>query len=61
MVTCYRPEGNERNCENVTNDMQVKNNDYLLLLEHTVAWKPTGMDEEMLFEDSRDQVLYEAK
>lgn len=41
--------------------MQVKNNDYLLLLEHTVAWKPTGMDEEMLFEDSRDQVLYEAK
>lgn len=39
----------------------LKNNDYLLLLEHTVAWKPTGMDEEMLFEDSRDQVLYEAK
>ncbi|KAM7436576.1 putative histone-lysine N-methyltransferase prdm6 [Porites harrisoni] len=25
------------------------------LKEHTVAWKPTGMDEEMLFEDSRDQ------
>ena len=41
--------------------LQVKNNDYLLLLEHTVSWKPTGIDEEMLFEDSRDQVLYEAK
>ena len=24
--------------------------------DHTVQWKPPGVDEEILFEDSRDQV-----
>ena len=29
---------------------------FILILEHTVQWKPPGMEEEPFFEDVRDQV-----
>ena len=29
---------------------------YFVFPDHTVQWKPPGVDEEILFEDSRDQV-----
>ena len=29
---------------------------YFAFPEHTVQWKPPGVDEEILFDDSRDQV-----
>ena len=29
---------------------------YFAFPEHTAQWKPPGVDEEILFEDSRDQV-----
>lgn len=29
---------------------------FIPILEHTVQWKPPGMEEEPFFEDVRDQV-----